>query len=76
MEKLGFPAYELVADKWNPPSFSPVTEVVDCHEQQIMVPIEDGSFIFVKDLAPATPQKIRDKLLTEMRTHLIHIIDD
>lgn len=64
--------YELIADKWNSPLFNPRTEVFECHHHY-MVPI-DCSFSQVKDLAPATPQKVRDKL-TEMRTSLIRIID-
>lgn len=73
LEKRASSAYELIADKWNCPQFNPVTEIMDCHEDFI-API-DCSYILVKDLAPATPQKIKDKI-TEMQTNLIRIIDN
>lgn len=71
-EKRPETAYELIADRWNSPAFNPVTEISTCHWD-----FASGiscSYDKVKDLAPATPQKVKDKL-TEMRTSLIRIID-
>mmetsp|Transcript_12892 Transcript_12892/g.24210 ORF Transcript_12892/g.24210 Transcript_12892/m.24210 type:complete len:518 (+) Transcript_12892:68-1621(+) len=73
VEKRPLNVYELIADKWNSPFFNSKTEVSECH-LHYMVSI-DCSYSQVKDLAPATPQKVRDKL-TEMRTSLIRIIDN
>lgn len=73
VEKRPPTAYELIADKWNSASFNPVTFTTDCHIDY-MSPI-NCSFEEVKDLSPATPQKVQDKL-TEMRTNLIRIIDN
>jgi hypothetical protein len=73
VDKREVSVYERIADKWNSPDFNPKTEILDCHED-FMVSI-DCSYTLVKDLAPATPQKVKDKL-TEMRTNLIRIIDN
>lgn len=50
-----------------------MTFITDCHIDYSS-PI-NCSFEEVKDLSPATPQKVQDKL-TEMRTNLIRIIDN
>lgn len=73
VEKRPATVYELIADKWNSVSFNPVTFITDCHIDYLS-PI-NCSFDEVKDLSPATPQKVQDKL-TEMRTNLIRIIDN
>jgi uncharacterized small protein (DUF1192 family) len=65
-------AYELIADRWNSPAFNPVTEISSCHWD--FASAISCSYDKVKDIAPATPQKVKDKL-TEMRTCLIRIID-
>ena len=61
-------AYELIADRWNSPAFNPVTELSTCHWD--FASAISCSYDKVKDLTPATPQNVKDKL-TEMRTCLI-----
>jgi hypothetical protein len=64
-------AYELIANKWNDPSFNPETAVSSCH-YDFASPIDIGHDS-VKHLRPAVAGDVKDRL-TDIRARLIRMI--
>lgn len=66
-------AYELIAAKWNDPTFNPRSLILNCHPDfEASIDISHGAVV---DLADATAAKVED-LLTTVRTLLIRLITD
>ena len=63
--------FEVISDLWNSADFNPIASASECHVD-FMVAI-DCSYEHVAGLAPATPQRIED-LMVSMRSDLLRII--
>jgi len=65
--------WEMMADKWNDPSFDASTLVSDCHEEFAeSIPVNHAE---VAHLLPADPTKVENKFV-ELRANLLRIIDN
>ena len=65
--------YELIADRWNDENFNPVVPSFMVHED-FRCPT-DCAFEFVKEMTPATGEKVRD-VISHMRANLNRIISN
>jgi hypothetical protein len=64
-------AFEMIADRWNDPTFCPVAPASECHYD--FITDTDCSHDTVAMLIPATPIKVKDTI-AGMRTELLRII--
>jgi hypothetical protein len=63
--------FEVLSDLWNSEEFNPMASASECHVDYISA--IDCSHFHVAGLAPATPQRIED-LMVSMRSDLLLII--